>query len=118
EGAVHRSAARRADRQDRRVVRALRRAVRPGHHAHGHRPHEGRRDQAAAGEELLVNPEMEEVPNDDPDKAGRIAEQNPAAGSKVLEGDEVTLKVYAKPEMVTVTDFTGQMFEEAKAGLE
>ncbi|WP_052345020.1 Stk1 family PASTA domain-containing Ser/Thr kinase [Thermocrispum municipale] len=67
---------------------------------------------------LLVNPEMEEVPNDDPDKAGRIAEQNPAAGSKVLEGDEVTLKVYAKPEMVTVTDFTGQMFEEAKAGLE
>ncbi|MFO7192985.1 MAG: Stk1 family PASTA domain-containing Ser/Thr kinase [Thermocrispum agreste] len=67
---------------------------------------------------LLVNPEMEEVPNDDPDKAGRIAEQDPPAGTKVLEGSEVTLKIYAQPEMVTVTDYTGKMFEEAKAGLE
>ncbi|MGH3468065.1 MAG: Stk1 family PASTA domain-containing Ser/Thr kinase, partial [Thermocrispum sp.] len=68
---------------------------------------------------LLVDPDRgEPVENDDPKKAGRIAGQTPAAGEQAFEGDEVTLKVYAKPEMVSVTDYTGKTYDEAKAGLE
>lgn len=57
------------------------------------------------------------VKNNDPAKAGTVAAQNPEPGATVAEGDVVTLKVYAEPKIVQVTDYTGKQYGIAEAGL-
>lgn len=66
---------------------------------------------------LFLEPNVETVPNNDPAKAGKIAEQNPPSGETIYEGETVTLKVYDKPEMVAVTSYVGDSEETATAGL-
>jgi beta-lactam-binding protein with PASTA domain/predicted Ser/Thr protein kinase len=76
-------------------------------------------EKLLAEKKLLVDTaKIEEVENDDPKKTGRIAEQDPGVDSDIEEGDVVTFKVFAKPEMVKVVDYTDETFEAAKAGLE
>ncbi|GAA5105852.1 Stk1 family PASTA domain-containing Ser/Thr kinase [Haloechinothrix salitolerans] len=66
---------------------------------------------------LLLDPNVKKVENTDPNKTGKVAKQTPAANEFVDEGSVVTLSVFAKPEMVEVTDYTGESFETADAGL-
>lgn len=68
--------------------------------------------------DLLLNPAIDVVANDDPAKAGTVASQDPRPRAVVLQGHEVRLSVYASPRMVTVTDYTGRSEEVARAGLE
>ncbi|SNR28129.1 serine/threonine protein kinase [Haloechinothrix alba] len=67
---------------------------------------------------LLLDPTQEEVENNDPDLAGKVAEHTPEAGSSTEEGEVVKLTVYEEPEMVEVTDYVGETFEIARAGLD
>ncbi|WP_051399472.1 Stk1 family PASTA domain-containing Ser/Thr kinase [Haloechinothrix halophila] len=66
---------------------------------------------------LLLDPNVKKVENTDPKKTGKVAKQTPAANEFIDEGSVVTLSVFAKPEMVEVTDYTGKSFETADAGL-
>ena len=51
-------------------------------------------------------------------EAGKVVETNPKAGSSVKEKSKVVLKVSAGKDTVTVGDYTGKTFDEAKAALQ
>lgn len=50
--------------------------------------------------------------------AGRIIDQNPAAGATAHRGDVVKVTVSKGPETVAMPDLTGKQFDKAKADLE
>ncbi|MPY81955.1 MAG: Stk1 family PASTA domain-containing Ser/Thr kinase [Actinophytocola sp.] len=66
---------------------------------------------------LLLDPQVKKVANTDPSRTGTVASQTPVRGDFAEEGSVVTLSVYAKPQMVEVTDYTGKSYETANAGL-
>ncbi|MEO3972975.1 Stk1 family PASTA domain-containing Ser/Thr kinase [Streptomyces sp. CAU 1734] len=53
-----------------------------------------------------------------PEKAGTVARQSAAAGSKLAGGDTVTLTVSKGPRMVSVPDVVGKSADDARAELE
>jgi beta-lactam-binding protein with PASTA domain len=66
---------------------------------------------------LGLNAVVNEAPNDTVDK-GLVADQDPAAGTKVDPGTTVTLTVSAGPNKVRVPDLTGMSKDDATAALE
>ena len=61
--------------------------------------------------------DVQQVKSDTVD-AGKVVETNPKAGSSVKEKSKVVLKVSAGKDTVTVGDYTGKTFDEAKAALQ
>ncbi|MFD8492464.1 Stk1 family PASTA domain-containing Ser/Thr kinase [Amycolatopsis sp. NPDC059657] len=74
-------------------------------------------ENALAAQGLTLNPNVEEVDVDDQTQAGKVQEQDPAAGKQVEQGTQVTIKIGKTKEQKPVTDYTGKSFAEAKAGL-
>ncbi|MDV6010907.1 Stk1 family PASTA domain-containing Ser/Thr kinase [Haloechinothrix sp. LS1_15] len=75
-------------------------------------------EQVVDEHDLLLDPTQQEIDNNDPDRAGQVAEHTPEAGEATEQGEVVTLSVYAEPEMVEVTDYVGETFDIARTGLE
>ncbi|NIH77618.1 Stk1 family PASTA domain-containing Ser/Thr kinase [Amycolatopsis viridis] len=67
---------------------------------------------------LLLDPAVSEVDVDDANQYGKVLGQNPAANTQIPQGTTVAIKVGKTPNMVTITDYTGQQYSVAKAGLE
>ncbi|MFF1923508.1 Stk1 family PASTA domain-containing Ser/Thr kinase [Streptomyces sp. NPDC058221] len=53
-----------------------------------------------------------------PEDAGDIAQQSPAEGREVAEGDTITLTVSKGPRMIDVPDVTGKDVDDARSELE
>ncbi|GHF10163.1 serine/threonine protein kinase [Amycolatopsis deserti] len=67
---------------------------------------------------LLLDPNVQQVDVDDEDQYGKVQSQNPNANAQIAQGSTVAIKVGKTPNMVEVTDYTGQQYDVAKAGLE
>ncbi|MFJ8812885.1 Stk1 family PASTA domain-containing Ser/Thr kinase [Amycolatopsis thermoflava] len=67
---------------------------------------------------LILDPNVQEVDVDDEDQYGKVQSQNPNANTQIAQGSTVSIKVGKTPNMVEVTDYTGQQYDVAKAGLE
>lgn len=66
---------------------------------------------------LLLNPNIKEVKNRNPDRSNHVVTQYPEPGYNVAQGEAVKLSVYERPTMVRVVDYTGKSEEAAHAGL-
>ncbi len=66
---------------------------------------------------LLLNPNIKEVKNRDPDRANVVVTQYPEPGYNVAQGEAVKLSVYERPTMVRVVDYAGKSEDAAYAGL-
>jgi serine/threonine-protein kinase len=55
--------------------------------------------------------------SDDEVPAGRVADQDPEAGTRIAEGDTVTLRVSTGPPKTLVPDVVGMTFDEATTAL-
>ncbi|MFE3603316.1 Stk1 family PASTA domain-containing Ser/Thr kinase [Streptomyces sp. NPDC059096] len=67
-----------------------------------------------AGLTVKIAPERVNAPQDE----GTVARQSAREGTRLAEGDTVTLTVSKGPRMVSVPDVTGQKTEDAKRALE
>ncbi|MDQ0378159.1 Stk1 family PASTA domain-containing Ser/Thr kinase [Amycolatopsis thermophila] len=67
---------------------------------------------------LLLDQNIQEVDVNDPDQYGKVQSQNPPANAQVAQGSTVTITIGRTPNMVDITDYTGQQYNVAKAGLE
>lgn len=67
--------------------------------------------------DLLLDPEVDEKEVDDEDKYDRVVEQDPGPSQDLKEGGEVQITIGVEPEQVKVTNYTGEMFEDAKEAL-
>jgi len=67
---------------------------------------------------LLDENNVKEVDVDDPDQYGKVQSQNPSAGTQIAQGSLVSITIGKTPNMVDITDYTGQQYDVAKAGLE
>ncbi|MFC4005195.1 Stk1 family PASTA domain-containing Ser/Thr kinase [Prauserella oleivorans] len=80
-------------------------------------------DRAAAEERLrqanlVLDQNVVEVEVDDESSYGKVIEQDPAADTEVEQGSSVQITIGVEPEKIDVTNYTGQSFDVAKAGLE
>ncbi|MPY80286.1 MAG: Stk1 family PASTA domain-containing Ser/Thr kinase [Actinophytocola sp.] len=66
---------------------------------------------------LLLNPDIKEVKNRNPDRSNRVVMQYPEPGYNVEQGETVKLSVYERPTMVRVVDYTDSSEDAAYAGL-
>ncbi|GAB3573762.1 Stk1 family PASTA domain-containing Ser/Thr kinase [Amycolatopsis endophytica] len=67
---------------------------------------------------LLLDTNIQEIDVDDPDQYGKVQKQTPEANSQVPQGSTVSITIGRTPNMVDITDYTGQQYDVAKAGLE
>lgn len=67
---------------------------------------------------LTLDPNIGQVEVDDPNQAGLVQEQNPAASTEVAQGSSVKITVGKSKQLKTVTDFTNKPYSQAKAALE
>ncbi|MEU5691083.1 Stk1 family PASTA domain-containing Ser/Thr kinase [Actinosynnema sp. NPDC020468] len=74
--------------------------------------------QEKLGSDLSLSPNQETIEVDDDSLVGKVAEQNPAAGTKVGKGSAVTVKIGKAPDKVTLPDVTDTDVDQAKANLE
>ena len=65
---------------------------------------------------LLLNSQVNEERSDSVE-AGQVLSQNPAAGSQISKGTQVSITVSAGPNLVTVPSLRGMQLEEAQATL-
>ncbi|MEU4251095.1 Stk1 family PASTA domain-containing Ser/Thr kinase [Amycolatopsis sp. NPDC026612] len=75
-------------------------------------------EKALTDAKLTLDPNVGQVEVDDPNQAGLVQEQNPAASTEVAEGSSVKITVGKSKQLKTVTDFTGRPYSQAKAALE
>ena len=67
---------------------------------------------------LLLDPNVQEVDVNDEDQYGKVQSQTPNANTQIAQGSTVAIKIGKTPNMVDVTDYTGQQFNVAQAGLQ
>jgi serine/threonine-protein kinase len=67
---------------------------------------------------LTLNPSIQQSDTDDVNLAGKVIGQNPSANSQVSQGSSVSITLGKGKEQKQVTDYTGQTYAVAKAGLE
>ena len=73
---------------------------------------------ALTNAKLTLDPNVTVVEVDDPNQAGLVQDQNPAAGTQVDEGSSVQIKVAKSKQLKTVPDFTNKPYSQAKSTLE
>lgn len=66
---------------------------------------------------LTLDPTIDEVEVNDPNQAGLVQNQTPAADSDVDQGSSVKITVAKSKELKTVTDFTGKPYSQADSSL-
>ncbi|WP_370950489.1 Stk1 family PASTA domain-containing Ser/Thr kinase [Amycolatopsis sp. cg5] len=74
-------------------------------------------ENALTAQGLALNPNVEEVDVDDQTQAGKVQEQDPAAGKQVEQGTQVTIKVGKAKPLKPVQNYVGKTVTEAKKGL-
>ena len=67
---------------------------------------------------LTLNPSIQQSDTDDSNLAGKVISQNPSANSPAPQGSSVSITLGKGKEQKQVTDYTGQTYAVAKAGLE
>ncbi|MEV6827629.1 Stk1 family PASTA domain-containing Ser/Thr kinase [Amycolatopsis sp. NPDC051102] len=75
-------------------------------------------EQALTDAKLTLDPSVGEVEVDDPNQAGLVQNQTPAASTEVAQGSSVKITVGKSKQLKTVTDFTGKPYSQAKSALE
>jgi beta-lactam-binding protein with PASTA domain len=73
---------------------------------------------ALAQHGLQLSPTVQQQSVDDPTKVGKVVSQNPPAGQPVAKGTAVTITVGKPPDLVFVTDYTGQTQDVATSNLQ
>jgi len=67
---------------------------------------------------LTLNTSVQQSDTDDQTQAGKVISQSPSAGNQVSQGSSVQITIGKSKETKQVTDYTGQTYAVAKAGLE
>jgi eukaryotic-like serine/threonine-protein kinase len=73
---------------------------------------------ALSDKHLQLSQNVQQQATDDPTKLGKVIDQNPAPGQQIAPGSAVTITVGKAPDLVFVTDYTGQSQEAATANLQ
>jgi serine/threonine-protein kinase len=70
-----------------------------------------------AAQNLTLDPNQPTEETDQDNLVGKVTSQNPTAGQKVSKGSAVSIKIGKAPDLVPITDTTGQTFDTAKGNL-
>ncbi|MEV7093004.1 Stk1 family PASTA domain-containing Ser/Thr kinase [Amycolatopsis sp. NPDC051045] len=75
-------------------------------------------EKALTDAKLTLDANVDTVEVEDPNQAGLVQNQTPAAASEVAQGSSVKITVGKSKQLKTVTDFTNKPYSQAKAALE
>ncbi|HEY3468407.1 MAG TPA: Stk1 family PASTA domain-containing Ser/Thr kinase [Amycolatopsis sp.] len=74
-------------------------------------------EQLLKDAKLTLDPTVDEIEVNDPNQAGLVQNQTPAADTDVDQGSSVKITVAKSKELKTVTDFTGKPYSQADSSL-